>query len=96
MEHRRFALLSVWLVIGLLFPGLWPAGVQAQGCGWERQNPLPGLSGVWGSSGGDIFAVGDYGTIVHYDGTDWSPMSSGTTAWLSGVWGSSGGDVFAV
>jgi hypothetical protein len=54
------------------------------------------LSGVWGSSGSDVFAVG--GTILHYDGTDWSPMSSGTTQSLSGVgvWGSSGSDVFAV
>jgi hypothetical protein len=27
------------------------------------------LLGVWGSSSSDVFAVGDKGTILHYDGT---------------------------
>ena len=34
---------------------------------------------MWGSSGGDVFAVGSDGTILHYDGTAWSAMGSGTT-----------------
>jgi hypothetical protein len=51
---------------------------------------------VWGSSGSDVFAVGWDGTILHYNGTAWSAMSSGTTYPLEGVWGSSGNDVFAV
>jgi len=40
--------------------------------------------------------VGQGGGILHYDGSSWTPMSSGTTNWLEGVWGSSSGDVFAV
>ena len=99
MERRQLALLSVSLVMGLLLLAAWPAGAQAQGGRWEWQNPLPTgnpLHGVWGSSGSDVFAVGDYGTIVHYDGMTWSPMSSGTYNHLRGVWGSSGSDVFAV
>jgi len=43
-----------------------------------------------------VFAVGDNGTILHYDGTDWSAQSSGTTAQLFDVWGSSATDVYAV
>ena len=54
------------------------------------------LNGVWGSSATDVFAVGSYGTILHYDGSSWSPMSSGTPNQLRGVWGSSATDVFAV
>jgi uncharacterized repeat protein (TIGR01451 family) len=54
------------------------------------------LYGVWGSSGGDVFAVGSDGTIVHYDGAAWSAMDSGTTESLRGVWGSASTDVFAV
>jgi PKD repeat protein len=50
----------------------------------------------WGSSGSDVFAVGLFGTILHYDGATWSAMSSGTAKYLLGVWGSSGSDVFAV
>ncbi|MDM8552377.1 Calx-beta domain-containing protein [Desulfobacterales bacterium HSG2] len=54
------------------------------------------LSGIWGTSGSDIFAVGDIGVVLHYDGKAWTPMSSGTHNPLSKVWGSSGNDVFAV
>jgi hypothetical protein len=54
------------------------------------------LYGVWGSSGSDVFAVGHSGTILHYDGTGWSAMISGTRNSLRGVRGSSGSDVFAV
>lgn len=54
------------------------------------------LLGVWGSAPDDIFAVGDGGTVLHYNGTDWGGMTSNTTASLTAVWGSSGTDVFAV
>ena len=33
------------------------------------------LSGIWGSSTEDVFAVGLDGTILHYDGKAWSPMT---------------------
>jgi hypothetical protein len=52
------------------------------------------LYGIWGSGPNDVFAVG--GTILHYDGTSWSAMASGTSAVLLGVWGSSSTNVFAV
>ncbi len=55
-----------------------------------------GLNGVWGNSRSDVFAVGQRGTILHYDGSAWSAMASGTTSRLNGVWGSSSSDVFAV
>jgi hypothetical protein len=55
-----------------------------------------GLKDIWGSSGNDVFAVGTKGTILHYDGSHWSQMNSGTKEILSGIWGSSSKDVFAV
>ena len=71
---------------------------QAPGllCQAERRM---GLYDVWGSSGSDVFAVGNQGggdIILHYDGSAWSSMLSGTTYGLLGVWGSSGSDVFVV
>ena len=54
------------------------------------------LHGVWGGSGTDVFAVGDNGTVIHYDGINWSAMAGGTTRNLMDVWGSSGTDIFAV
>ena len=53
------------------------------------------LSAIWGTSSTDVFVVGAYGTILHYDGSTWSTMNSGFTFNLSAVWGSSSTDVFA-
>src|SRR5437773_9818807 len=63
--------------------------------------PLGYLSGVWGASASDVWAVGGGGgstgaTILHYNGTSWSSVSSGTTQNLYGVWGTSASDVWAV
>ena len=51
---------------------------------------------IWGSSSTDVYAVGDGGTILHYDGNTWSNMPSGTSDTLSAVWGSSSSDVYTV
>ena len=61
---------------------LWSQPLYAQGPEWTWQNPHPQghtLHGVWGSSGSDVYAVGLYGTILYYDGSTWSSLSSGTT-----------------
>jgi hypothetical protein len=57
------------------------------------QNPL---SSIWGAAADDIWAVGEAGTIIHYDGAGWSKVTSGTTAGLHWVWGSGKSDVWAV
>ena len=58
--------------------------------------PTAFLYGVWGSSGGNVFAVGAGGTIIHYDGAKWSTMASTITKALSGVAGTGKGAAFAV
>jgi hypothetical protein len=55
------------------------------------------INGVWGTSGSDVFAVGD-NKILHYDGNAgkvWTEMASVGVS-LKGVWGTSGSNVFAV
>ena len=59
----------------------------------SSQSPL---FSVWGFSSSNVFAVGDQGTILHYNGKVWSNMTSGTTNDLLGIWGSSSSNVFAV
>ncbi len=54
------------------------------------------LVGIWGSGPNDIFAVGDGGTAIHFDGQSWSHMEVPTKGYLTSVWGSSASDVFAV
>jgi hypothetical protein len=57
--------------------------------------PLYRFMDIWGSSDRDIFAVGGGGTILHYDGSVWVPMTSGTGSDLRCLWGISGRDVYA-
>jgi hypothetical protein len=54
------------------------------------------LQGIWGSSERDIWSVGSQGYIVHYDGSAWAAVPSGTQQNLNAVWGSSSRDVWAV
>lgn len=54
------------------------------------------LNDVWGSAPNDVFAVGDGGTILHFDGNAWTAMASGTTDSLSAVYGYSASEVYAV
>lgn len=63
-----------------------PAGVSS----------LYALTSVWGSSKNDVWAVGSGGTIVHYDGTAWTPTPTGIKNTFYAVVGSSATDVWAV
>lgn len=54
------------------------------------------LSGIWGSSPADLFAVGDDGAVLRFDGSAWSVMRAADGRTLSAVWGSAPNDVFAV
>ena len=37
------------------------------------------LYGIWGVSTDDVFAVGEGGTVLHYDGSTWSRMTESVT-----------------
>jgi hypothetical protein len=54
------------------------------------------LNSVWGTGAKDLWAVGEAGTILHWDGSAWSPVPSGTTSSLKSVWGAKANDVWAV
>jgi hypothetical protein len=58
---------------------------------------VPVLTGLWGTSDSDVFAVGS-DAILHYDGTTWSRMTVPTIAGLrlTGVSGNSSHNVYAV
>ena len=85
-------------VISIIFISFFKiTSINAQG--WHWDNPYPQgntLYSVWGSSATDIFAVGECGTIIHYDGTNWTVMYSTTYNNLCGIWGYSSGELYAV
>ncbi len=49
------------------------------------------MMGVFGFAPDDVTAVGRTGTIVHFDGTDWTPMTSGTGEQIFGISGADDG-----
>lgn len=63
---------------------------------WTASWKGPVLEGVWGASPEEVFAVGTEGTILHFDGARWEPMTSGSESHLAAVWGTSSTDVYAV
>ena len=66
--------------------------------GWCWDNPSPAgdhLRAVWGFAAGDVFAAGDGGVILHFDGQVWSSMASPTDDPLMSMWGAAPDDVFA-
>lgn len=57
------------------------------------------IHAVWVVSPTDVYAVGESGTILHYDGTAWTSMPSGVTVTLTEIFGVTEGaktDLFAV
>ena len=69
---------------------------SADGWCWDR--PLTGnsLHAIWGASARDVWAVGDAGVILHYDGVEWRVVPSPVTTALNAVSGSAADDVWAV
>ena len=91
MKHKK--LIQVILVVVLFIPFIAFAGE------WTWQNPLPqghNLRGLWGGSGTDVFAVGDGGTILHYNGSTWINISNMPPSVLNDVWGISATSVYTV
>jgi len=60
----------------------------------DPNGTLPPLKAVWGSDTTHVWAVGDGGTIVFWNGVLWKSVLSGTTDNLSAVWGSGPNDVW--
>lgn len=98
---------DVFMVFRDLYPpNVWSKVAHFDGQSWTDQYNTHctiseincgGLRAVWSGSGNDAVAVGDYGRIVSYDGTTWTPQASGTTQSLNAVWGDHAtGAVFAV
>lgn len=53
------------------------------------------LFDLWATGASSMWAVGNNGTVLHYDGTTWTVTSSGLTANLRAVWGASDSDLWA-
>lgn len=72
------------------------AGLPPCGSVWSLMSSgtTEHLNAVWGSSSTDVFAVGDKGTILHYDGSSWTKTTKGSEALLA-IYGTGPTDVYA-
>jgi hypothetical protein len=76
-----------------------PFGAMCLTPNWCWENPLPQgypLHSVRGTSPGDVWAVGDFGTTLHWDGNAWTRVDAPTNEHLYGVWSASPTDAWAV
>jgi len=94
-------LYSVWAASADDVFAVGDAGVILRRVGgvWTQMtSPTPNnLRGVWGLSSSDVWvsgvAVNGVGTVLHFDGTAWSPVAGATTD-LDSVWAASSTDVW--
>jgi hypothetical protein len=89
---------DVWTVGGSTSTGA-AAIAHWNGVAWSISSGPAGaapLASVWSSDPADVWAVGDRGTTVRWNGSSWSDVASATTASLASVWGSAADDVWAV
>jgi hypothetical protein len=80
------------------------AAPTTPGTGWTASSlpslpsvnvPFPALYSVAGTSMFDVWAVGDVGMILHWDGQAWSLVQSNTSAQLTSVFATSTGSAWA-
>jgi PKD repeat protein len=96
MDKRRRAKKSVLVMIAMI---ALLVSAQAAQAGWTDvtpENSTKILYGIWGTSPSNIYAVGQDGAILHYDGTAWTAETSGTTEKLNAVWGLSETNIYVV
>ncbi len=95
---------DLWAVGGDAFETEDPAPVLLHwnGSEWSAaglpglDRPLPALFKVWGTSAGNVFAVGSSGVAIRWDGSAWSQTLTGAPDDLISVWGSGPEDIVAV
>ncbi|HEY1954092.1 MAG TPA: hypothetical protein VGH28_00720 [Polyangiaceae bacterium] len=63
---------------------------------WESDVPATGtLKAIWAASATDVWAGGDNGLMLHWNGSAWSKVDAATISHVSGIWGTSANDVWA-
>ncbi len=73
-----------------------PVGSGTGSWSLEPSGTAEQLNDVWGASSDDVFAVGNHGVILHYNGSSWTAMECPVAGSLRALWGRSGRDVYAV
>ena len=88
---------DVWVATGIIYH--WNNGTWERYHLWDMGVLGPndgGVTSVWGSSPEDVWFVGSRGSIVHYDGSGFTRLESGTDVRLTDIWGKDNQNIWAV
>ena len=92
-------ILTTGILMLFLLVRLAPVATATGNVLWSLENPLPtpnDLYAVWGVDANSVYAVGQDGVILYYDGNQPVLLNSPASNSLYGIWGSSPNDIFAV
>ena len=88
---------EIWFAAGSIFR--WD-GVSTNAQLVYSRLSLPDPNGsiekLWETGNGNLYGVGNTGTILFYNGTIWSSVTSGTTLPLTDIYGKDDNEVYAV
>ncbi|PKN48167.1 MAG: hypothetical protein CVU59_00055 [Deltaproteobacteria bacterium HGW-Deltaproteobacteria-17] len=95
---------TLFAVHGCDHQNIWSVGLSGHIRKFENDNWIvqtlsevsSTLNDVFCNSPTDVWAVGMNGTILHYDGSVWTSVDSGTSETLQSVWANSEDNVYAV
>jgi len=84
---QYFAANDIW-VTSHCFPYHWDGSTWTQ-CHLNNMGFEGACAGnaIWGTASSNIYFVGNNGTIVHYDGTTFTRLASGTDLDIRDIWG---------
>src|SRR5947209_4128080 len=84
---------SFWEADGSIVEHCFPATKTAVE---YRPNVFGGfLNACWGTSSNDMYFVGNSGLILHFDGTNWTKLTTGTIKDLRSISGTSDKNIWA-
>lgn len=69
---------------------------RLEGGTWSETLVAPEMSSVFGVGASSVFAVGDGGATLYFDGATWADIGSPTSTALNGIWGSGPENIVAV
>jgi hypothetical protein len=90
----RTAANEVWLAAGSVFR--WEGSSSLAQLSLSRLtlgDPNASVEKLGGTSNNNLYGVGNSGTIVHFNGSSWQKVESGTSVDFRDVWGSPDGSV---
>jgi len=101
---------SLYCIYGFNANDIWVGGYNGvnpiighwNGSSWEKTGTtflnnfmFISVHKIWGTTSSNIYAVGERGTILHFNGSTWIPMTSGTTIDLRDIWGIDANTIYA-